>query len=321
MNDTLQKELKWLGSPVNTYRGSINEILKLIPEFDRRPFALSGNQSSAVENAYMDMIVRKPLSKTDNTEIPIGVVSKTYQLVQHKEVINTIINAIKKINIDPREVTAELKMTEYGERVGFHIQFPDEYSIDPGDNHKLALRLGCFNSVDGSTRFRAVLGWLRFVCSNGMVVGSAQNDYKRRHNQTLVIDDMNELLTTGIELAVADKSNLERWIKTPLHQDKFQNWIDKQVATKWGVKAATRAFHIAKSGGDVEVIPFSKKELPSKKEVEVGKPVPGSSDPAKNLYDVSQVLTWLAGQRNDVEEQLNWQKDVPELMSSLVGHH
>jgi Domain of unknown function (DUF932) len=199
-----------------------------------------------------------------------------------------------------------------------HIQFPDEYTIEPGDKQKLALRLGVFNSVDGSTRFRAVLGWLRFVCSNGMVVGSAQNDYKRRHNQTLVIEDMNELLTQGIELAVADKKNLENWSQTAFHKDKLTNWIDGQVAGKWGVKAATRTFHIAISGKDVQIKPFAKKTLPSEKEVEIGKQVPGSSNPAKNLYDVSQVLTWLAGQRNDVEEQLNWQRDVPELMAALV---
>ncbi len=164
MSDILQKELKWLGSPVSTFNGSIDDILKFIPEFDRRPFALSSQKSSAIQNAYMDMIVRQPISETDNAEIPIGVVSKTYQLVQHKEVITTIIKAVRKINIDPSQITAELKITEYAERVGLHIQFPDEYSIDPGDGNTLALRLGCFNSVDGSTRFRAVLGWLRFVC-------------------------------------------------------------------------------------------------------------------------------------------------------------
>jgi hypothetical protein len=148
------------------------------------------------------------------------------------------------VGIKQEQVTAELQMTQYGERVGLHMQFPDSYSIDPGDGNKLALRLGVFNSVDGSTRFRAVLGWLRFVCSNGMVVGSAQNDYKRRHNQTLVIDDVNDLLTQGIQLAVADKTNLERWSKTAFHKDKLTSWIDDQVAGKWGVIAATGATSI-----------------------------------------------------------------------------
>lgn len=75
---------------------------------------------------------------------------------------------------------------------------------------------------------------------------------------------------------------------------------------KWGIKAATRAFHIARSGNDVEVLPFTKKLSASEKEVKIGEPVPGSSASAKTLYDVFQVLTWLAGQHNEVEEQLNW---------------
>jgi len=224
------QELKWLGSPISTYTGTIKEILAHIPEFERRPFSLASQDASTNENAFMDMIVRKSVSTLDKAEIPIGIVSKSYQLVQHRQVITTVINALKKVNIKPEDVTAELQITKYGERVGLHIQFPEKYTIEPREGDKLALRLGVFNSVDGSTRFRAVLGWLRFVCSNGMVVGSAQNDYKRRHNQTLVIDDVNALLTEGIELAVADNINLERWCKTKVDSNKLTRWIDNQVA-------------------------------------------------------------------------------------------
>ncbi len=43
------------------------------------------------------------------------------------------------------------------------------------------MRLECFNSVNGSTRFRALLGWFRFICSNGMVIGVIRSDVLRRH--------------------------------------------------------------------------------------------------------------------------------------------
>ena len=133
MNSVLQKELKWLGSEVTTHAGTIEQILKYIPEFERRPFSLSSGQASVNENAFMDMIVRKSISEENSEEIPIGVVSKTYQLVQHREVITTIINAVKIVGIDPDKVQAELQITQYGERVGLHIQFPEKYWIDPGD--------------------------------------------------------------------------------------------------------------------------------------------------------------------------------------------
>lgn len=85
-----------------------------------------------------------------------------------------------------------------------------------------------------------------------------------------------------------------------------------------GVKAATRALHIARTGCDVQIPPFAEKALPSKKEVIVGQLVPGSNQPAKNLYAVSQVLTCLAQQRTEIEERLEWQNQVPELMEKLV---
>lgn len=118
---------------------------------------------------------------------------------------------------------------------------------------------------------------------------------------------------------VKEKKTLQNWIDTPLKSEKLAPWIDGPVAKRWGVKAAARALHIAKTGRDAEIVPFLEKVPPSQKEVRIGEPVPGSSKPAKNLYALSQVLTWLASQRHDVEDQLMWQRDVPELMQSLVN--
>ena len=62
MTILLQRELKWRGSPVTTYAGTINKLLAYIPEFERRPF-VSGNSSMATDNSFKDMIVRRPLLK------------------------------------------------------------------------------------------------------------------------------------------------------------------------------------------------------------------------------------------------------------------
>ena len=215
------------------------------------------------------------------------------------------------------KVKADLTISEYGERMGIHIVLPESFQIDPGDGQNLALRIGCFNSVDGSRRFRVVIGWFRFICSNGMIVGSALNDYKRRHNMTLHIDDIADVIDQGLFLAVADSENLSEWVNTPFKAEQLIHWVDGPLMAKWGVKAATRTYHIIRTGKDVEIVPFAQKISPSKKETRPGNPVPGSSVPAKNLYAISQALTWIAGQRHDLEEQLTWQRDVPELMRRL----
>ena len=45
---------------------------------------------------------------------------------------------------------------------------------------------------------------------------------------------------------------------------------------------------------------------------------PGTNGPADNLFDVSQVLSWLARDRRDVQEQLAWTREIPGLMETLT---
>src|SRR5450432_510659 len=79
--------LRWLGVPVEIFKGSPQSLSRHIPAFDRRPFALGAapNPNELAlnygENPYKDIIIRRPLH--GETEIPVGVVSKSYKLVQH----------------------------------------------------------------------------------------------------------------------------------------------------------------------------------------------------------------------------------------------
>ena len=126
-------------------------------------------------NARLDMIIRKPFGQ-ERAFLPIGIVSKDYLLVKHADVIETATAAMKHFGINPAYVRADITITEYGERMALSLYLPKEYEFDPGDGKKLTMRLECFNSVDGSTRFRVMMGWFRFVCSNGLVIGVTQID-------------------------------------------------------------------------------------------------------------------------------------------------
>jgi hypothetical protein len=72
-------------------------------------------------------------------------------------------------------VEVHLEFTAHGERAHFSVTLPAEerfvFEVKPGD--ALRLRIEVFNSVDRSCRVIAVVGWLRFVCRNGLIVGSA----------------------------------------------------------------------------------------------------------------------------------------------------
>jgi hypothetical protein len=89
------------------------------------------------------------------------------------------------------------------------------------------------------------------------------------------------------------------------------------VAKEWGVKAAVRVYHIARTGQDVSLAdPFAKGD-PTSKPVKLEAEIPGAANPAKNLYDVLQALTWVASQTSNFEQKVIRQSTVESLVENL----
>lgn len=309
---------KWFNSPISCYEGSLEDIQKHIPEFERRSFSLTqpGNHHTRL-NEHLDTIVRRP-TQDDPDCIPIGVVSKEYTLISHSEVLKVATDTFKNSGFELSEIKTKLEITEYGERMALSMFLPEVYSFDPGDGNKLALRLECFNSVEGSTRFRALMGWFRSVCSNGLIVGVTQSDFKRRHTGDIPLMKIGKIFTGGIARAEEEKKNFKKWRKQKLKADSLKNWINEDLKKGMGFKAAARAYNIADTGYDVRIIGAYKDNTPSSIPVERVKRVPGAPPKSKNLFDISQTLAWLAKERRDLQEQLEWKEKIPGLMETLM---
>lgn len=309
---------KWFNSSVTFHQGTLTEIRTHIPTFERRGFSLTqpGNERSRL-NERLDTIVRLPLGE-DKTFIPVGVVSKGYTLVQHMEVLDVAAKALSEAKIKSEETRAELEITEYGERMALSLYLPDNFSFDPGDGHPLALRLECFNSVDGSTRFRALMGWFRFVCSNGLVIGVTRSDLRRRHIGDIGLADVETVLKSGIQESEKEQKNFKLWRQKRLDRLDLIPWIEKDLRKEWGFKAAARVNHITRTGHDVEVIGPYKDNTPITIPVRKASRVPGAPEKLNNLYDLSQILAWIAKERRDVQEQLDWRERIPKLLKPLI---
>jgi hypothetical protein len=95
-------------------------------------------------------------------------------------------------------------------------------------------------------------------------------------------------------------------------------WVDRDLKAAWGFKAAARAFHIAGSGCDVEVIGPYKGHSPTSVRVERAEAVPGSPEKSTSLFDLSQILAWLAKERTDIKEQMDWREQIPALIAQIA---
>lgn len=299
---------------VTYWAGPWQRLTTIVPKFEVTDFKAQGGDAA---NPYLKSVVRLPRTLFEQ-RVPVGVVSNTYSLAQHHAVAEQCFSGMRNAGIDPGNLKCELGLTELGEWMNLRIYFPDSYSFLPKKDDKLGLRLECYNSVDGSSRLVILLGWLRLVCTNGLVIRETKTELSDIHNEHLDIERIPQIVHDACKLVKADKERMESWLKARVEPRHVETWVNKDVTQAWGKKAACRVYHICTSGQDVEIDdPFAAGEA-TEKPVEFTVTVPGSPAPAENLFDASQALSWVATQRMNAEERLDWQLEIPRLVGRLA---
>ncbi|KAA6182737.1 DUF945 domain-containing protein [Thiohalocapsa marina] len=303
----------WRARPVTYRAGSWAHIEPLLPRF--RLDALRA-APHAPANPYLRTVIREPDAAFD-APVPVGVVSNTYGLAQHQDVVRRCLQGIADCGVPTEELTCELGLTDLGEWMNCRLYFPPRYHHQPADGEPIGLRLEVFNSVDGSSRLVLLLGWLRFVCSNGLVIGETKQEFHDIHNHNLDLDKIPAAIRAGMALVEQDRARLDDWQRHGFKPDRLVPWVDGPLAKTWGKKAACRVFHLCTSGQDGELVdPFAKGPA-SEKPWAPTLSVPGTATPAKTLYDVSQALSWIAERRTNPEERRDWQTRIPTLLQAL----
>jgi hypothetical protein len=112
---------------------------------------------------------------------------------------------------------------------------PEErFRLELGVKDAMRFRIELFNSVEGSCRSMAVAGWLRFVCYNGVIVGTALMHLKQQHRQQLQIEELGRLLREAIQFVGKDKETFDQWHSGVLDSHVLVRWVDREVREIWG---------------------------------------------------------------------------------------
>lgn len=319
MTDTIIEPLDeiklWRSRQVRYWAGTWDAVSPVVPRFELSDLRASADEPA---NPYMKTVVRVPRSQFEQ-RIPVGVVSNTYTLAQHHDVAAKCFEGIRLAGVDPTPLRCEVGLTELGEWMNLRIYFPEQFDYRHAEDDRLALKVECYNSVDGSSRLILLLGWFRFVCTNGLVIGETKTVLRDIHNQNLDLSRISEAIVEGFEKVQNDLSRMDEWNTTEVRPDCLARWVDKDVATAWGKKAACRVFHICRSGHDVELEDPFAPGAPTNKPVRELERVPGAPGTAVNVFDVSQALSWVATGRNNPDERLDWQTRIPDLLASLTN--
>lgn len=304
--DELIRELKWMGQRVSYNRDlTLDDVAQHLPTFDRRSFG---------DNEYLDAIIREPFNG-DRRHIPVASVSKRYALIQHHEFLGWLKDGIKQVGIKPESLRTELWMTDYGERVRLRFRISTK-TFDPGDGFPMVLTAECFNSVDRSCALEIRITWLRLVCTNGLTIQEKSSLRKIHDVVWMNRDDPAEFLADQLTNADEQFKVFRQWVSHGVSIEKIESWADEHVARAWGIENAARICHIARTGYDGTVLRPPEKISPHLRTVKSEVEVPGSARPARNLFDVAQALSWIAGNRESIEDQTDWIRGIPV----LIGH-
>lgn len=293
----------WFGEQVTEeIDATVGDIAVRLPAFDRAP--LDGN-------------VYKHVIRQRDGSVAVGVVSSRYDLIQHGEVVAQCVEAAAAASIDARSLPARLTLTQYGTRMALRITLPRQYALEPPDGHALALTFECFNSVDGSVPLYALVGWFRFVCANGLAVGTTTARYRRKHVPSARERSFAGVLAAGIQEAAAERDAFVGWSKVKIRPDAIERWLDGPVAKAWGPLAAARAFHIVTTGRDGTPRGLARHVPPHARPLIPAGHVPGTSVPCDDKFAVAQVLSWIASRRNSVAERDAWRAQIGGLVEAL----
>jgi hypothetical protein len=312
--EPLSEQKRWRTRDVKYWGGTWEAIAPLIPTFEIGDFKAEGDSPS---NPYMKTVIRKPQSRVERP-MPVGVVSNSYGLAQHHEVAGRCLQGIRDAGVETSALRCEVGLTELGEWMNLRVYFPSKYDFTRSEEDKLGLRLECFNSVDGSSRLVILLGWLRFICSNGLVIGKTKTEFREVHDAKMDLDAIRPLIGKAMKEVSTDQARMNAWAKASVPTGQLVPWVNEPLADAWGKKAACRVFHICQSGFDVEQEDAFESAPPTEKSVKQIKRVPGSPAPATTLFDVSQAMSWVATGRNNPDERLEWQSGIPHLVGRLT---
>jgi hypothetical protein len=89
--------------------------------------------------------------------MPVATVSKSYSLIQHRDVLALVFRALKMIDIDISGVESLLLLSEYRERMQWSCPILN-FDFDPGDGYPLVLRIDCLTYRKYKNRFHLYRG-------------------------------------------------------------------------------------------------------------------------------------------------------------------
>lgn len=296
------------------FSGSLRDLAAHVPEFAREPLA-AGADENGCEQPHLDVVVRRAGACGQPGDVPVGVVSRRYQLVPHSSVIQALQHALRVTNVDLLGACGELELTDFGASMILALDLPG--SFDPGDGAPLKLRLLCHNKVSGGG-LRMLAAWHRSASDSAIPVGTTRLEYRLAHRLPARLADIVPAVQRAMQCTAPEHRELVAWRQRLVTRDRIVAWADGSIRRMWGPRAAARVFHIAMSGWDANPAFGFERVQPSRRTMSVTRRVPAAPDFVETAYDALLALAWVARDARNAQERFDRLVELAVLMRALL---
>jgi len=182
------------------------------PIFDRFGNEIDGNMA----------VVR-----TDTNKV-LGVHGSRYNLVPHDDVVNAMLDAIKKADVS-QDYTVDVKVIDEGRKVRGEILFNDLVA-EPVKDDLIKFRLSLFSSYDGSWPVAQAADALRLWCTNGCVTPEHAAHSRFKHTNNINVVAAAEKVAKALEWFMKAPEQWKAWREHKVARDAVEDLFKRTLA-------------------------------------------------------------------------------------------
>ena len=183
-----------------------------------------------LENIYLEDGDRVPGRKAivrEDTRDVLNVVSDRYMLVQHKEPMEIMHEAIDALGLDVRGTKTTVGMRGGYAKVEWLLDKAIE--IAPAKGDVLVVSAFVRTSYDYTSAFEVGLSLLRLVCGNGMTIPETIAGMKRRHVGSFSVAEAIQQVSADLKELPEIQRILVGLTGQRVVRTRFEKWLRKQV--------------------------------------------------------------------------------------------
>jgi|TARA_R110000803_G_scaffold6908_4_gene22297 hypothetical protein len=173
--------------------------------------ALAGGMGEFQARIDVPTQLAQALVRTDTDQV-LGVHGSKYKPITHTNVVNSIMDAVKKANVTSG-YDVNVRVYEGGKKMKGLVKFPD-IIVEPVVGDYTCLEIPFYNSYDASWAFSQTVQGKRLTCLNGQTIADYLAKTTHKHTLNIDVDGSARKITAGTEVFMNHREIWESWSRT-----------------------------------------------------------------------------------------------------------